>query len=59
MKDWTPTPENINKLPPRLRDYIHALETNCDPAGLIQKVFALETQVAALLKEERHAGERG
>lgn len=38
---WTPTPERINALPPSLRDYIHALETNCDPAGMVsENIFA-------------------
>jgi hypothetical protein len=32
---WTPTSENINGLPEPIRDYIHALETRCDPSGLV------------------------
>ncbi|MCP5019611.1 MAG: hypothetical protein GY938_30660 [Ketobacter sp.] len=39
MNDIT---EEINKLPKRLRDYIHDLETDCDPAGTIREVFALK-----------------
>ena len=32
---WTPTPENINTLPEAVRQYIHALSANCDPAGMV------------------------
>lgn len=32
----------VNQLPKRLRDYIHDLETDCDPAGTIREVFALK-----------------
>ena len=32
----------INQLPKRLRDYIHDLETNADPAGTVREVFALK-----------------
>ncbi len=35
LKDWTPTPDNINRLPEPLRRYIHDLETLCDPAGIV------------------------
>ena len=30
---WLPTSENINALPEPVRDYIHSLIANCDPAG--------------------------
>jgi hypothetical protein len=30
---WLPTPENVNALPAPIRDYIHRLATNVDPAG--------------------------
>jgi len=32
---WTPTPKNINALPDAVRQYIHALSANCDPAGMV------------------------
>lgn len=35
--DWTPTADNINELPKPLRSYIHALHTECDPAGNVQQ----------------------
>lgn len=35
--DWTPTVDNINELPKILRSYIHALHTECDPAGTVQR----------------------
>ena len=42
--DWTPTPTNINALPEPLRDYIHDLETVCDPAGDVRELFRLQTE---------------
>jgi hypothetical protein len=47
--DWKPTAANINALPESLRRYIHDLETNCDPAGLVQQIAALKDQVNQLL----------
>jgi hypothetical protein len=46
-KDWTPTEENLNALPPPLFCYIHALQTECDPAGTIRE--------NVLLKDENYA----
>ncbi|MYD94131.1 MAG: hypothetical protein F4Y02_10650 [Chloroflexi bacterium] len=37
LEDWTPTADNINRLPEPLRKYIHDVETNCDPAHLVQE----------------------
>ena len=39
--EWTPTPENINALPEPIREYIHGLETICDPAGMVQEIALL------------------
>lgn len=33
--DWTPTADNVNALPMPVRRYIHDLETNADPAGMV------------------------
>lgn len=33
--DWTPTPANINALPEPVRDYVHQLIANADPAGTV------------------------
>lgn len=41
---WEPTPANINALPPGLREYVHGLETNCDPQYLVQQVTFLTDQ---------------
>jgi CII-binding regulator of phage lambda lysogenization HflD len=56
---WQPTAENINALPESLRVYIHALETDCDPAGTIRELViardalkAMEARVAELEQEE-------
>ncbi len=45
---WTPTPENINALPESLRKYVHDLETNCDPAGMVQENICLKQNCEAL-----------
>jgi hypothetical protein len=42
--DWKPTAENINALPEPLRRYIHDIETNCDPQGIIRENFTLRTE---------------
>lgn len=47
-KNWTPTPENINALPEPVRKYIHDLETNCDPAGMVQENAILKDTCKAL-----------
>jgi hypothetical protein len=39
---WLPTPENINALPDGVREYIHYLETLCDPGGLAQENILLK-----------------
>lgn len=53
--NWLPTPENINALPKPVRDYIHALETNCDPAGMVAENTLLKDQLAALTPAIRAA----
>lgn len=46
--NWTPTAENINALEPGLRDYIHRLEANTDPAGMVRENVVLGERVAQL-----------
>lgn len=36
-EDWLPTPENINALPEPVRKFIHDIETNVDPQGLVRE----------------------
>ena len=51
--------EEINALPERLRKYVHALETECDPAGTIRENFRLREENAMLRFEcERLSRER-
>ena len=55
---WTPTSENVNALPAPVRQYVHDIETRCDPAGEVQQRAALQESVAglsALLAEARAA----
>jgi hypothetical protein len=42
-----PTPDEINALPDKFRQYIHDLETRCDKSG--------DVQTMALLREDREA----
>lgn len=51
---WTPTAENINALPQPVRDYIHALASNCDPAGTV----ADNTIKADLIRELQASNRR-
>src|SRR5260370_1065910 len=46
--DWLPTPDAINALPEPLRRFIHDLETNADPAGMVRENWFLSQQVDAL-----------
>jgi len=48
-QNWTPSPDNINHLPLPIRDYIHNIETNCDPAYQMQENFFLRETIKGLL----------
>lgn len=43
-KKWMPNPANVNALPPGLREYVHDLQTLCDPQYLVQQVTFLTDQ---------------
>lgn len=45
---WTPTAENIRRLPEPLRLYICNLETNADPAGMVAECTLLRDMVRQL-----------
>ena len=45
---WLPDPEHINALPQPIRVYVHDLETNADPAGMVAENVLLTDTVAAL-----------
>lgn len=47
--DWLPTPENINALPTPLREYIHNLATNFDPAGIVRENILIKDTCKALV----------
>ena len=47
-KGWLPTAENINALPEPVRKYIHDIETNCDPAGMVQDNIIMKDTIKAL-----------
>jgi len=48
LTDWLPTAENINALPEALRKFIHDMETNADPAGMVAENALLKDTVAQL-----------
>ena len=45
---WKPTPNNINSLPEKIRNYISELETTCDLAGIIRENIILRDIVKSL-----------
>ena len=47
-EDWLPTPENINALPEPVREYIHDIETNIDPQGMVRDNVLLRDTCKAL-----------
>lgn len=49
--DWVPTPDNINALPKPLRDFIHHLSTEADPAGTTADNYRLRQENAGLRTE--------
>lgn len=59
--DWLPRPEAINAMPEPLRKYIHDLETNADPAGMVQENAILRAERDQLLVKlaELKAGRNG
>jgi hypothetical protein len=52
--DWLPTSKNINALPDPLRQFIHDLETLCDPAGIVRENILMkqENEMLRRLMEE-------
>lgn len=45
---WQPTAANINALPAPVRNYIHELVANCDPAGMVAQNIFLRDQCEGL-----------
>lgn len=52
------TPEEINALPQRVRDYIHWIETDCDPQGTLRENFRLRKENKGLRDECTRLTER-
>ena len=50
---WTPTPKNINALPEPVREYIHNLEANADPAGTVRGLAIARDTIRALEASNR------
>ena len=53
---WLPDPEHINALPQPVRKYVHDLETNADPAGIVAENALLRDTVGALEVRIRDTG---
>lgn len=52
MRSEPPAPllaAEVNALPERVRQYVHDLETRCDPAGDVQTIASLREQRDALV----------
>lgn len=58
-KGWLPSAESVNALPVPVRDYIHALETRCDPAGLVAENTILKDTCEGLQKMYRRVVDEG
>jgi len=50
-EDWKPTPDNINALPEPIRNYIHDLVSNCNPAGMVAENTLLRDQLKQMQKK--------
>lgn len=48
---WSPTLENINNLPDGLREYVHDLQTRCDPAGEVAQLIIAKDTIRQIEKE--------
>ena len=42
--NFTPTAENINALPESIRSFIHDIETNADPTGMVRENVLLKDE---------------
>ena len=50
-KDWKPTAESINNLPKPVRDYIHDIEANADPAFVVRRLTLVSDENTCLREE--------
>lgn len=48
FRGWIPTIDNVNSLPEPIRKYIHDLETNADPAGMVMENTVLADNIKGL-----------
>lgn len=55
------TAAEINLLPDRIRSYIHDLETQCDPAGMVRENILVREEnrmlralIEGMLKDAKH-----
>ena len=46
--NWKPTPDNINSLPEKVKNYVCGLETLCDPAGIVAENMLLKDEMEIL-----------
>lgn len=55
-EQWLPDAQHINALPQPVRSYVHDLETNADPAGMVAENVLLRDLVEALEARLKAAG---
>lgn len=46
--NWLPTPDNVNSLPEGLRQYVHDIETNADPASMVQELTLAKDTIKSM-----------
>jgi len=49
IESFSPTPEQTNALPYHIRNYIHLVESRCDPAGDIRELVIARDTIQSLL----------
>jgi len=50
-EEWTPTPDNVNRLPEKICEYVHDLVTMSDPAGIIAENVLLRDELRMIRKK--------
>ena len=55
---FAPDAGHINALPEPIRNYIHDLETTCDPSGMLATIACQKGQIAALVAKSRETEAR-
>jgi len=57
LTNFSPTAAQVNALPEKLRDYIHGLETICDPSRVLAALVRARKSIEALTKQNQELTE--